>query len=60
VNTLPVTSNSQYTLHLRSGTDTVTVGGVTAKKSPLWLITSQTAAFSVDPFDGIMGTLSLS
>lgn len=55
VNTLPVTSNTEYELHLRSGSDTVAIGGISVKKSPLYLITAQTAAFSVDPFDGIMG-----
>jgi hypothetical protein len=54
VNTIPV-SGTEYQLHLRSGTDTVAIGGVPVKSTSLWLITSQTAAFNVDPFDGIMG-----
>jgi hypothetical protein len=54
VNTIPV-SGTQYQLHLRSATDTVALGGLSVKSTSLWLITSQTAAFGVDPFDGIMG-----
>lgn len=38
-----------------SGTDTVTVGGLTAPDAPLWIITNQTAAFETDPYSGIQG-----
>ncbi|TFK54198.1 acid protease [Heliocybe sulcata] len=44
-----------YQLHLRSGRDTVTVGGLAAKNTDLYLITDQTPTFAIDPFDGIQG-----
>ena len=42
-------------LTMRSGIDTVSLGGLTATNTSLWLITNQTSAFFYDPFDGIMG-----
>ena len=50
----PVVGND-YTLELRSGTDTVTVGALVAKATDLWLITNQTSKFNIDPFSGIQG-----
>ncbi|KAH9858704.1 acid protease [Lenzites betulinus] len=47
--------NNDYVLHIRSGTDTVTVGGVAAKAISLFTITSQTPKFNLDPFLGIQG-----
>jgi hypothetical protein len=47
--------NNDYVLRLRSGTDTVTVGGLTSRNVALNLITSQTPAFNIDPFSGIQG-----
>ncbi|KZT26713.1 acid protease [Neolentinus lepideus HHB14362 ss-1] len=44
-----------YQLQLRSGHDTVTVGGLVAKKTDLYVITDQTETFAIDPFDGIQG-----
>jgi hypothetical protein len=55
VNQIPVTSSSQYRLTLRTGSDTVALGGLSVRNTDLYLITAQTAAFNVDPFDGIMG-----
>ncbi|KAJ7268794.1 acid protease [Mycena haematopus] len=46
---------SNYKLTLRSGKDTVTVGGLTAKGTSLFLITDQTPKFNIDPFSGIQG-----
>ncbi|KAJ7016573.1 acid protease [Mycena alexandri] len=46
---------SNYKLTLRAGTDTVTVGGLSAPNVALNLITSQTAKFAIDPFSGIQG-----
>ncbi|KAG6828205.1 hypothetical protein H0H92_008778 [Tricholoma furcatifolium] len=46
---------SDYQLTLRSGTDTVSVGGLTATDVSLFLITSQTTKFDIDPFSGIQG-----
>lgn len=54
VGVTPVTSG-QWQLTLRSGTDTVMLGGLSVKSTSLYLITSQTKAFGADPFDGIMG-----
>lgn len=48
---------SNYKLTLRSAKDTVSVGGLSAKGISLFLITSQTAKFNIDPFSGIQGTL---
>ncbi|RDB24771.1 Pepsin A [Hypsizygus marmoreus] len=46
---------SNYKLTLRSGVDTVTVGGLKANSVNLFLITDQTPTFNVDPFSGIQG-----
>ncbi|KJA20739.1 hypothetical protein HYPSUDRAFT_141873 [Hypholoma sublateritium FD-334 SS-4] len=46
---------SNYKLTLRSAKDTVSVGGLSAKGISLFLITSQTAKFNIDPFSGIQG-----
>jgi hypothetical protein len=46
---------SNYKLTLRSGKDTVTVGGLTAPATSLFLITNQTPKFDIDPFSGIQG-----
>ncbi|KAJ6500082.1 aspartic peptidase domain-containing protein [Mycena vitilis] len=47
--------NNDYRLTLRSGTDTVSVGGLSAPGTKLFLITNQTAKFGIDAFDGIQG-----
>ncbi|KAJ7755367.1 acid protease [Mycena maculata] len=44
-----------YQLTLRSGTDTVAVGGLSAPATDLFLITKQTAKFDINPFSGIQG-----
>ncbi|KAI0930282.1 hypothetical protein AcW1_009018 [Taiwanofungus camphoratus] len=54
----PVTSDDEYEMTLRSGRDSVTVGGLTAKKVDLYTIINQTAAFAIDPFSGIQGMSS--
>ncbi|KAF7348568.1 Pepsin A [Mycena venus] len=46
---------ANYRLTLRAAQDTVTVGGLVAKKVALNLITKQTAKFGIDPFSGIQG-----
>ena len=46
---------ANYKLTLRSGTDTVSVGGLSAKGVSLFLITNQTPKFDIDPFSGIQG-----
>ncbi|KAJ7772598.1 acid protease [Mycena maculata] len=46
---------SNYKLTLRSGTDTVRVGNLTAPDTSLFLITNQTPKFDIDPFSGIQG-----
>ncbi|KAF8973138.1 acid protease [Flammula alnicola] len=46
---------SNYKLTLRSGQDTVAVGGLSAKGVSLFLITNETAKFDIDPFSGIQG-----
>ncbi|KAJ7647093.1 acid protease [Roridomyces roridus] len=46
---------ANYRLTLRSGTDTVSVGGLTAPATKLFLITNQTPKFDIDPFSGIQG-----
>ncbi|KAF5372133.1 hypothetical protein D9758_005070 [Tetrapyrgos nigripes] len=51
----PVTADNSYVLRLRSGTDTVTVGGLKSTNVALNLITSQTPTFNIDPFSGIQG-----
>lgn len=43
------------TMKVRTGTDTVSVGGLTAANTDLDLITSQSARFSEDPFSGFLG-----
>ena len=50
----PVVDND-YTVDLRNGTDTVSVGGLTVTNTSLFLITNQTAKFSGDTFSGILG-----
>lgn len=42
-------------LTLLSGTDTVSVGGLTATDTALYTVTSQTAVFDTDPYSGIQG-----
>ncbi|KAJ4481145.1 acid protease [Lentinula aciculospora] len=44
-----------YQLHLRSATDTVSVGGLSSPNVSLFLITEQTPTFDIDPFSGIQG-----
>lgn len=44
-----------WQLRITSGTDTVSVGGVTVTNTAVNVITSQTPTFNPDPFDGIMG-----
>lgn len=51
--------NNDYVLDLRSGRDTVSVGGISVKNLNLFLITNQTAQFNIDPFSGIQGYLEL-
>ncbi|KAJ7496013.1 acid protease [Mycena galericulata] len=46
---------SNYKLTLRSGKDTVSVGGLSAPATELFLITNQTPKFNIDPFSGIQG-----
>ncbi|KAI0630375.1 acid protease [Trametes polyzona] len=50
----PVVDND-YVLTVRSGTDTVTVGGVSAEGVSLFTIIDQTPKFNIDPFLGIQG-----
>ncbi|KAF9023230.1 acid protease [Hymenopellis radicata] len=50
----PVVGNNTQ-LELRSAVDTVTVGGLTTTDVDLFLITSQTPNFDIDPFSGIQG-----
>lgn len=47
--------NDDYVLTVRTGTDTVTVGGVAAEAVSLFTITKQTPKFNIDPFLGIQG-----
>lgn len=47
--------NDDYVLELRSGRDTVSVGGIAVQNLDLFLITNQTAQFNIDPFSGIQG-----
>ncbi|KXN91062.1 Pepsin A [Leucoagaricus sp. SymC.cos] len=49
---------ANYRLTLRSGTDTVSVGGLDAPNTSLFLITDQTPKFNIDPFSGIQGMSS--
>ena len=46
---------ANYRLSLRSAVDTVSVGGLTAPNTSLFLITDQTPTFNIDPFSGIQG-----
>ncbi|TFK44408.1 aspartic peptidase domain-containing protein [Crucibulum laeve] len=46
---------ANYKLTLRSGQDTVSVGGLKATNVNLFLITNQTPKFDIDPFSGIQG-----
>jgi imidazole glycerol phosphate synthase subunit HisF len=50
----PVVDND-YTMNLRSGTDTVSIGGLTAANTSLFLITNQSSKFGMDPFSGVLG-----
>ena len=50
----PVVDND-YVLTVRSGSDTVTVGGVASPNVSLFTITKQTPKFNIDPFIGIQG-----
>ncbi|KAI0692888.1 acid protease [Cytidiella melzeri] len=54
----PVIGNN-WQLTLRQATDTVTVGGISAPKVELFLITDQTPTFGPDPFSGIQGMSSV-
>ncbi|KAI0358459.1 acid protease [Trametes cingulata] len=47
--------DDDYVLTLRTGTDTVTVGGVAAPSVSLFTIIDQTPKFNIDPFLGIQG-----
>ncbi|KAF7965085.1 hypothetical protein HWV62_45745, partial [Athelia sp. TMB] len=49
----PVESALDYTLTLLSGSDYVSVAGISAGKIALYTITDQTAKFDIDPFSGI-------
>ncbi|KAF7318309.1 Acid protease [Mycena chlorophos] len=44
-----------YQLTLREASDVVTVGGIKAKATTLYLVTKETAKFAIDPFSGIQG-----
>jgi hypothetical protein len=46
---------ANYRLTLRSGTDTVSAGGLTVPNTDLFLVTDQTEKFDIDPFSGIQG-----
>ncbi|EIM82278.1 acid protease [Stereum hirsutum FP-91666 SS1] len=45
----------EYTLTLRSATDTVGIGGVFVSDVEFFQVTEQTAAFGPDPYSGIQG-----
>ena len=47
--------NNDYVLTLRSGTDTITVGGVATPNVSLFTIINQTPKFNLEPFLGIQG-----
>ncbi|OBZ68305.1 Pepsin A [Grifola frondosa] len=47
--------NNDYVLTIRSATDTVSVGGLSAGEVSLFTIVDQTPAFGIDPFSGIQG-----
>lgn len=51
----PVESDADYTLDLLSGSDVVSVAGISAGNVDLFTITNQTAKFDIDPFSGIQG-----
>ncbi|KII92889.1 hypothetical protein PLICRDRAFT_488851 [Plicaturopsis crispa FD-325 SS-3] len=51
----PVENPEDWKLTLRSGQDTVAVGGLKATNVELFTITHQTSAFVDDPFSGIQG-----
>lgn len=51
----PVESDADYTLNLLSGSDVVSVAGVSAGNIALYTITNQTPKFDIDPFSGIQG-----
>lgn len=42
-------------MDIRTGLDTVTVGGIASPNVSLYTIYNQTAAFTPDPFSGIQG-----
>lgn len=44
-----------WTLDLLSGSDVVSVGGVSAGTVSLFTVTHQTTEFDIDPFTGILG-----
>jgi len=44
-----------FRLTLRSAVDTVSVEGLTAPNTSLFLITDQTSPFNINPFSGIQG-----
>lgn len=50
--------SGEYVLWLRTGYDTVTVGGISTPDVELYTIINQTSAFDVDPQSGIQGALS--
>ena len=47
--------DDDYTLFTRNATDTVSNGGHSATNISMYLITNQTAGFSIDPFSGTQG-----
>ena len=47
--------DDDYRLNLRNGTDTVSVSDLTVANTSLFLITNQTAKFSINPYSGILG-----
>ncbi|KAF7981883.1 hypothetical protein HWV62_31457 [Athelia sp. TMB] len=51
----PVESDSDYKLTLLSGSDVVSVAGLSAGKVSLYTITNQSPKFDIDPFSGIQG-----
>ncbi|KAJ7072089.1 acid protease [Mycena amicta] len=46
---------ANYRLTLRAARDTVSVGGLSAPATNLFLITNETPKFDIDPFSGIQG-----
>ncbi|TCD69392.1 hypothetical protein EIP91_007739 [Steccherinum ochraceum] len=55
--TQPVIGNDTA-LTIRSATDTVSIGGLSVKDTPVFLIINQTATFADNPYDGIQGLSS--